>query len=261
MGTGLSRAPQPRGADQEGRRRSQRARARGPHLRAGRVPLDRQAGPAQPPPLVGALHPTQAGRAGRAHRQRRTRGARGRVLHAADPDRRRGDDRRAAAIDRVGERALRPRRRRRHRPSERAAALDPDRGHARDLGGPGRRGAHDAGSLRRHPAGDPGVPARGGHRRRGDRRHARDPRGGRALPGRPRVLEPAPQVQDLDQRMHRRLHEPGDQRHLLQRGHRPGRRARLRPVRRRRSVHQPDVRPAPGRLRGTRPRRRGVGRP
>ena len=173
MGTGLSRAPQPRGTDQEGRRRSQRARARGPHLRARRVPLDRQAGPAQPPPLVGALHPAQAGRAGRAHRQRRTRGARGRVLHAADPDRRRGDDRRAAAVDRVGERALRPRRRRRHRPSERAAALDPDRGHARDLGGPGRRGPHDAGSLRRHPTRDPGVPARGGHRRRGDRRHAR----------------------------------------------------------------------------------------
>ena len=126
-------------------------------------------------------------------------------------------------------------------------------------GSPGGVGPHDAGSLRRHAAGVPGVPARRRHRRRGDRRHARHPRGGRALPGRPRVLEPAPQVQDLDQRMHRRLHEPGDQRHLVQRGHRPRRRARLRPVRRRRSVHQPDVRPAPGRLRGTRPRRRGVG--
>ena len=44
------------------------------------------------------------------------------------------DDRRAAPRDRVGERAVRPRRRRRHRPPERAAALDPHRGRARDLG-------------------------------------------------------------------------------------------------------------------------------
>ena len=86
------------------------------------------------------------------------------------------------------------------------------------------RGAVDAGSLRRHPARHPGVPARGRHRRRGARRHARDPRGGRALPRRPGVLEPAAQVQDLDQRMQRAVHEPRDQRHVVRGRHRPGRR-------------------------------------
>ena len=55
---------------------------------------------------------------------------------------------------------LRPRRRRRHRPPERAAALDPHRGRARDLRADRSRRAHDAGGVRRHPARDPRVPAR-----------------------------------------------------------------------------------------------------
>ena len=148
MGAGLPRAAQHRRADQEGRRRPERPRADRPDLRAGRVPVDRQAGPALADAVVRPLHAAQAGRAGRAHRLGRARGARGRVLHDADPDRRRADDERAAARDRVGERAVRARRRRRHRPAERAAALDPHRGRARRSSS----GSTPSGSRRRRRA-------------------------------------------------------------------------------------------------------------
>ena len=104
-----------------------------------------------PPALVRPLHAAQAGRPGRAHGLGRARGARGRVLHAADPDRRRTDDVGAAAHDRVGQRAARPRRGRCDRPAERAAALDPDRGRPGDLRAPRRRRPHD----RRRPAATP----------------------------------------------------------------------------------------------------------
>ena len=82
----------------------------------------------------------------------RTRGARGRVLHDADPHRRRRPDERAVARDRRDLHDVRPRRRRHHRPAERPAALDPDRGRPRDLGAArGGRPVHDRG-VRRHPA-------------------------------------------------------------------------------------------------------------
>ena len=78
---------------------------------------------------------------------------------------------------------------------------------------------------------------------------AADPRGGRALPGRSGVFEPAPQVQDLDQRLPRPLHEPRDQRRLVRRRASIRRSARVRPAGWRRSVDEPDVRAAPGRVR------------
>ena len=53
---------------------------------------------------------------------------------------------------------------------------------------------------------------------------------------------------------------PRDQRRLVRRRAAPRRRARLRPVGRRRPVHQPDDRPAARRLRPARPGARGLGR-
>ena len=91
---------------------------------------------------------------------------------------------------------VRPGRRRRHRPAERAAALDPDRGRAGDLAaaGGGRPGHHRG--LRRHPAGHPRLPAGRRRRGRGARRHPGAARGARPLHRRPGVLQPAAQVQD-----------------------------------------------------------------
>ena len=79
----------------------------------------------------------------------------------------------------------------------------------------------------------------------------RDPR---ALRRRPGVLEPAAQVQDLDQRLRRALHRSRDQRRLVRRRRAPGARSRLRPVGRRRALDEPDVRAAARRLRRARPR-------
>ena len=78
--------------------------------------------------------------------------------------------------------------------------------------------------------------------------------------GDPALLEPAPQVQVVDQRLRGAVRRPRDQRRRVRR--RPGRRrrARLRPVGRRRPVHQPDDRPAPGHVRQAGPGPRGVGR-
>ena len=59
------------------------------------------------------------------------------------------------------------------------------------------------------------------------------PRRGRAVRRRSRVLEPAAQVQDLDQRLPRRVHEPRDQRRLVRGRGRSRRRARVRPAGRR----------------------------
>ena len=78
-------------------------------------------------------------------------------------------------------------------------------------------GLTTAGGLRRHPARDPRLPTRRRHGRRGARRNAGDPSDPRALHRLHRVLEPAAQVQDLDQRLPRALHEPRDERHRLRR--------------------------------------------
>ena len=56
------------------------------------------------------------------------------------------------------------------------------------------------------------------------------------------------------------VHRARDQRHLVRRRHRPGRHARVRPVGRRRPVHQPDAGPAARRVRPTRTGCRRCGR-
>ena len=75
------------------------------------------------------------------------------------------------------------------------------------------------------------------------------------------VLQPAAQVQDLDQRLRRAVLAPRDQRRRVRGRAAPGdRRDRLRPVGRRRAVHQPDDRPAAGDVRQAGAGARGVGR-
>ncbi len=155
---------------------------------------------------------------------------------------------------------VRPRRRRHHRPAERAAALDPDRGRPDDLGAPGgRRPGHHRG-LRRRAARHHRLPPGGRAGRRGDRRRTGGPGARRPLRRRPGVREPAAQVQDVGLRVLGALHQPRDQRRRL-RGGRPRRARRgLRPVGRRRPVDQPQARRAPGRVRRAVPGRGGLGR-
>ena len=71
---------------------------------------------------------------------------------------------------------VRPRHRRHHRPAERPAALDPDRGRAGDLArARGASGCSTAEACGDTPAGRARQPGRRGRRRRGDRRDAGDP--------------------------------------------------------------------------------------
>ena len=88
----------------------------------------------------------------------------------------------------------------------------------------------------------------------GHRRHRR------ALHRRSPVLQPAAQVQDRHHRSPAAGRGPRDQRRRLRRRRAPRARPRLRPVGRRRSVHQPDAGPAARRLGAERGGRRGVGR-
>ena len=87
-------------------------------------------------------------------------------------------------------------------------------------GGP----VHDRG-VRRHPAGDTGLPARRRRRRRGPRRRPPRSRDRAQYVGDPGVLQPAPQVQDLDHAAapaHCTVHEINDV-VVRRRGQRPGR--------------------------------------
>ena len=155
---------------------------------------------------------------------------------------------------------LRAGHRRRDRPAEHPAALGADRGRPRDLGGPGVGGAVHHRGVRRHPPGLPGLPA-GGHRRRGDhRRDPGDPRDGGQVRGRPRVLQPAAQVQVRAERLRGAVHRARDQRRRVRGRDRAGWRARLRPVGGRRAVHQPHDRQAAGRVCPAGPGGRGLGR-
>ena len=70
-------------------------------------------------------------------------------------------------------------------------------------------------------------------------RGAAGDRGGRDQ--QPGPDQPAAQVQDRDLRLREPVHRARGQRRLLRRRHRAGRHARLRPVGRRRPVHQPDA--------------------
>ncbi len=97
VGPRRPRAAQRQRAVQEGRRPAQRARPHREHLRQAGLRQHRQGRPARPVPLVGPLHPAQAGLRRHLDRRREHRHARGRVLHAAGPQRRRRADRRGAA--------------------------------------------------------------------------------------------------------------------------------------------------------------------
>ena len=155
---------------------------------------------------------------------------------------------------------LRPRHRRHHRPAERPAALDPDRGRPGDLAEARGRRPVDHRGLRRHPAGDARLPARRRGRGRDPRRHPgarRDPATAtsatRTSPtcrasSRPRSPAAAGRAPT------RSTTSPSSACVA------PRARPRLRPVGRRRPVHQPDVRPAARRLRPAGRGRRGLGR-
>ena len=117
VGARLLRAAEPPGADEARRRRPERPRTHREDLLGQRLTVDPTARPPLAVPLVGALHPAQAGHPRGGYGDRGAGGARRRVLHAPDPDRRRPAHLRAAPRDRVGLGALRPRRRRRRRTS------------------------------------------------------------------------------------------------------------------------------------------------
>ncbi len=130
------------------------------------------------------------------------------------------------------------------------AIFEPARGHR----------PHDRRGVRRHAPRDPRVPPGGDRRGRDLGRVARDRGDPRPVRRHDRILEPPAQVQDVDQRMRRPLHGSRDQRHLARRRGAPRPRPRLRPLGRWRALDEPDVRPAPRRVRRPRPRRRDVGR-
>ena len=98
-------AAQRQRADQEGRRRSQRADTDRDDLRPPGLRLDRRRRPARPDALVGAVHPAQARDRRRQDRDPGAGGAGRQVLHAAGPHRRRAADDRSscAAIGEVSE--------------------------------------------------------------------------------------------------------------------------------------------------------------
>ena len=214
-----------------------------------------------PDAVVGPVHAAQAGRARRAHGLGGAGGARGRVLHDADPDRRRAhDDASSCARSRgraSGSGATSP-----TSPTARTSSStgSASRTCRRSSSGIESVGLTTAGGVRRHAARVPRLPARRRHGRRGARRHTGHPRGRVALPGRPGVLEPAAQVQDVDQRLPRALHEPRDQRHLARRRRSSDARARLRPAGRRRPLDEPDVRATARRVRRARACARRLGR-
>ena len=145
-------------------------------------------------------------------------------------------------------RRLRPRHRRRHRPREHPVPLDPHRGRPRDLGPPRRRRAQQPRGLRRLTA---PVPRLAGRRRREGRDHRRLVGAGGDLPPlhrRPALLQPAAQVQDGRDRPPEPRRLPRDQRRGVRRHGAPRARPGLRPVGRRRAVHQPHAGPACRRL-------------
>ena len=197
----------------------------------------------------------------RRRQDRRARAARARrpLLHDAGPHRRRPARPGAAARAGLGLHRVRPGHRRHHRPPEHPVPLGRGRGRARDLAAArgGRPG--DPGGLRRLA---PAVPRLAGRRGRRGRDHRRLPRAARdqaALHRQPRLLEPAPQVQDRADRPPEPRRGPGGQRRLVRRHGPPRARPRLRPLGRRRAVHQPDARPEARRVDPARRGRRRLG--
>ena len=259
VGPGLPRAAERQRAVQEGRQPAQRAGPHREHLRPPWLLLHRRRRPARAVPLVRPLHPAQAGPRRRQDRRPGAGGARRRVLHDAGAHRRRAAHHRAAARHRRGQHDVRPRHRRRHRPAERAVPLDPHRGRPGDLGEAGGRRAGHHGGLRRLPADHPGLPRRRRRGRRDHRRHAGAGGDQAPLHRRPGVRQPAAQVQDRDHRPPRLGRLPRGQRRVVRRHHAPRARTRLRPLGRRRAVHEPDAGPEARRLDPARRGRRRVG--
>ena len=215
-----------------------------------RVRLHRRRRPARPLPLVRPLHPAQARARRRQDRRPGARGARRRVLHAARPHRRRACSA-AEQLRALGERLhrLRPRHRRHHRPAEHPVPLDPHRGRAGDLAAARGRRPGDAGGLRRlAPRRSSARPSPASPRTRSStapRRSTRSSAATSATPSTPTCRassrpsltghpsqDVAPEVNDVS----------------FVGTVAPRARPRLRPVGRRRPVHQPDARPEARRL-------------
>ena len=192
VGPRHARTAQPQRADEEGRRRAERAAPHHRHLLQGRLRLDRRLRPARPDALDGPLHPAPSRYQRRQDRAARTRRARRPLLHDAHPNSRRPAQRVAAASDREHRHHVRPRPRRRHRPAERPAALDPDRRRTGDLGrARSGRSAH-ARSLRRQSAQRARLPGRRRRRRRDRRSDAAHPGDRPPLRGRSRRSRTCP---------------------------------------------------------------------
>ena len=153
------------------------------------------------------------------------------------------------------------RHRRRHRPAEHPAALDPHRGRAGDLAAARGGRPVDHRGLRRHPARHPRLPAGRRRRRRDHRRHARPSTRRRALhvgitafSNLPRKFKTA--ISGCPD--HCTVHEINDVAFVGV--HRSGRQPGLRPLGRRRPVDQPQARRPARRLRHRGAAARGVGR-
>ena len=161
--------------------------------------------PARPDALVGPVHPAQARHRRRQDRDPGAGGAGRQVLHAARPHRRRPADHRRScgSIGEISHR-VRPRHRRPHRPAERPAALDPDRGRPGRSGSGWRRSGcpppRPAATRPRVILGSPVAGIAADEIIDGTPADRRDPR---ALHRQQGVLQPAAQVQDRDLRLAR----------------------------------------------------------
>ena len=178
-----------------------RARIETIYAKRGFASIDPQR-PARPVPLVGPLHPAQARASTAAARPRSSRTSSTTSTSCCASASTAASCRPAQlrAIAAVSER-VRPRHRRHHRPAERPAPLDPDRGRARDLAAARGGRPVDHRGVRRHPARRARLPGRRDRRRR-DHRRARPPIDEIVAPlhRRPGALQPAAQVQDRDHR-------------------------------------------------------------
>ena len=262
VGAGLPRAAQHGRADQEGRRRPERARADRSDLRAGRVPLDRQAGPALADAVVGPLHAAQAGRPRRARRA------------SAEPEELEDEffmmriridggqltSEQLRAIAWASERFGRD------------VADVTDRQNVQlhwirieDVPAIWERleavGLLDAGGVRRHAARDPRVPAR--RRRRPTRSSTRRRTSGRSrrrFVGDPAFSNLPRKYKTSISGCREQCTNPEINDVSFVGVDRPDARRRVRPVGRRRPVHEPDVRAAARRVRRAGARARGLGR-
>ena len=169
---------------------------------------------------------------------------------------------RAAARHRRDQHRVRPGRRRRHRPAEHPAALDPHRGRPRDLASGSRR----SGCTRPRPAATPRASCSAARWRASpptrcstpSRRDGADGRARTSATRRSRNLPRKFKTSICGCAEHCTNHEINDVSFVGVRN--ADGEAGLRPVGRRRAVDQPDVRPAARRVRPARAGHRGLGR-